>query len=563
MHTNQGLTLDRYLEKKSPLEPAQAARIAMQIAQQLGSAGGSLLIHPGRILVTKTGTVQLLPPPVEELSLPAVVEYPAYASPEEIRGVQPDVRSALYSLGCTLFELLSGAPPFSFPEPKQILHAHLETPVPDVRENASAVPASLGEVLNELLEKDPELRIQTPAELIRRLKQSLGAAGAPAGGAKAPQGAPRPAPRREAAAPDPAPMPQAPAPRRAASSRPAPRPASSGLSAGVARARPRADLSGAPGAPSRRGVAARRALARPPLGKRGRDALSPDGDLEEEEEIVEAAPPQRTYYFTLGGAVLGMIAGLMVVHFVKQQNAIVESEGAIKIEDTRKAELEGRKATTANTDKVNREKATQLLANAKAKPPHIRKDILVNGLNSLCETPYSHPLADELLKVWSAEAPAAAAEVAKEDERFQKQKADAKKLEAEGRTGDAMEKWREDERDFSPAHRKEIDEAADRLDHELVEKWKVTQLEADKLEKDEPDKAVEVLKEALKYGTGYFQREATKRIEAIEAITSIQADSKNRRSSLDDADAKEEKPAQDGAEAGAKGDDTGDAEKKK
>ena len=65
-----------------------------------------------------------------------MVEYPAYASPEEIRGVQPDVRSGLYSLGCTLYQLLAGEPPYSHPDPKHILHAHLNAPIPDVRTKA-------------------------------------------------------------------------------------------------------------------------------------------------------------------------------------------------------------------------------------------------------------------------------------------------------------------------------------------------------------------------------------------------------------------------------------------
>ena len=79
MQTHQGLTLDRYLKEKGPLGPDQAARIAIQVAQQMGPAAGSLLIHPGRILVTREGTVRLLPPP-------AVTTPPSARSSRSTRG---------------------------------------------------------------------------------------------------------------------------------------------------------------------------------------------------------------------------------------------------------------------------------------------------------------------------------------------------------------------------------------------------------------------------------------------------------------------------------------------
>ena len=94
MPTNQGLTLDRFLSEKGPLEPARVVRIGIQIAQQMGSLSGSFLIHPGRILATKEGTVHLLPPPAEDLALPAMVELPAYASPTIVTFVDRLPRNA-------------------------------------------------------------------------------------------------------------------------------------------------------------------------------------------------------------------------------------------------------------------------------------------------------------------------------------------------------------------------------------------------------------------------------------------------------------------------------------
>src|SRR5688572_13418666 len=206
MQTQPSLTLDRYLSERGPMDPVQAAKIAIQVARQLSQAGDALLVHPGRILVGKDGSVRLLPPPAEDLALPAIVEFPAYASPEEARGGHPDLRSGLYSLGCTLHELLTGRPPYSAADPKQILKAHLESPIPDLRKLSPKAPASLAEIVKELLAKDPEERVQTPDELVRRLRQSIGV---PAG--TAPQAPAATAPR--AASPT-ATAAAAPAPRR-------------------------------------------------------------------------------------------------------------------------------------------------------------------------------------------------------------------------------------------------------------------------------------------------------------------------------------------------------------
>ena len=279
MQPNEGLTLDRYLSEKGPLDPARVIRIALQVAQQLGSGASPFPVHPGRILATKEGVVRLLPPHAEDLALPAIVEFPAYASPEEIRGSQPDIRSTLYSLGCTTFELLTGAPPYGGKDPKDVLRAHVEDPVPDVRDSALAdVSEGLAETLRELLEKDPELRIQSPEELVRRLRQSASApttppadgrtrGGTPPAGSKARSGAlpgltPRPGRGGEFPALPAAKAAPAPSQGRPMSSRPTSpgKPSSTRPAPG----RPR----GPPSAPARAPSPRRGARTRPP-GPRG------------------------------------------------------------------------------------------------------------------------------------------------------------------------------------------------------------------------------------------------------------------------------------------------------
>ncbi len=524
MQTNQGLTLDRYLEKRSPLEPAQAAKISIQVAQQLGSAAGSLLIHPGRILISKDGSVKLLPPAAEELSLPAVVEYPAYASPEEIRGGHPDVRSALYSLGCTLFELLSGEPPYSSSDPKQVLHAHVEGDVPDVRERASGVPDTLAEALRDLLAKDPELRIQTPEELVRRLKQGLAGAGAashpasrpPSARAAVPTGAAgsgartaRPAapagsvPPRPAAPP---PTPAAPSPRRMVT----PGELKSGRTFAHSKA-------GAPG--------------RKLLGAKGRRQGHRHAD---DEPRDEAAGPvvvkRRNYAFTIAGAVLGLLVGLLVVRTALERRVVGDAEAAARLEGDRKKALVTRKKAFQDDLAEQRKKVSEILARVKSRPADARQDMLLKAISDLGDNPYRYLLAEEIVKVWAAPAAMTPAEMAEEDKAFQKQKEEAEKLHAEGRLGKAYEKMMENEGAFKARHGKEIDDAVLKWSNELTAKWDADKAEADRLAKDgEVEQAVKILEQARDvFGDGPIIRESERILQAIQEIATLQEGSKNR-----------------------------------
>ena len=139
-------------------------------------------IKPSNLMLTTTGEVKLLDLGLarlreddqdERLTNDAPMGTIEYMAPEQARNPHGvDIRADLYSLGCTLFKLLSGFSPFARPPRTaiQLLSAHLETPPPSIRDSRDGVPQSLEDLINGLLRKDPADRPQTPADVVSALK---------------------------------------------------------------------------------------------------------------------------------------------------------------------------------------------------------------------------------------------------------------------------------------------------------------------------------------------------------------------------------------------------------
>jgi hypothetical protein len=104
----------------------------------------------------------------------AVVGTAMYMAPEQIKGENPDRRADIYSLGVTLFEMLSGRPPFEADSAMTLMMMHVNDPVPDVRKLNPDVPDDLVAVINKALAKDPNDRYQTAAQMAAALRNVLG-----------------------------------------------------------------------------------------------------------------------------------------------------------------------------------------------------------------------------------------------------------------------------------------------------------------------------------------------------------------------------------------------------
>jgi len=155
MEMVQGDTLQDRLKDKGPLPPRKAARIACQIAEALASAHAEKIVHrdikPANVMLT-AGSDQVK---VVDFGLAGSQNLanragtPHYMSPEACQGKRVDEKSDVYALGVCLFQMLTGALPFSGKSVKAILAAHIEREPP----TASSVRADLGTEFDGILKK--------------------------------------------------------------------------------------------------------------------------------------------------------------------------------------------------------------------------------------------------------------------------------------------------------------------------------------------------------------------------------------------------------------------------
>src|SRR5271166_5697166 len=182
----EGETLENLIKRSGRLEVKLTLEITTQVAAGLAALHKQNLVHrdikPSNIMVGLegggTGTVKIidlgLAKAVVEshseaaISMPGVFAgTPEFASPEQFAGVGVDIRSDLYSLGVTLWEMLTGQAPFRG-SPAEVMYQHQHAPLPV--EQLKAVPQPLVVLLELLLEKDPARRFQSPAEVLKVMR---------------------------------------------------------------------------------------------------------------------------------------------------------------------------------------------------------------------------------------------------------------------------------------------------------------------------------------------------------------------------------------------------------
>ncbi len=139
-------------------------------------------IKPANLMLTTTGQVILMDFGIAKIvggqrhtSTGAVVGTAMYMSPEQIKGEQVDRRTDIYSLGVTLFEMVSGRPPFEADSAMTLMMMHVHDPVPNPKALNPDVPDGLVAVINKALSKDPNNRYQTAAQMAGALRNLLSA----------------------------------------------------------------------------------------------------------------------------------------------------------------------------------------------------------------------------------------------------------------------------------------------------------------------------------------------------------------------------------------------------
>lgn len=181
----EGESLRDVLEREHRLSVAQAVDIAQQVGGAMAYAHGRGVVHrdikPDNILLDRAGHAYLADfglaralssvGSTRRTAVGVAVGSPLYMSPEQAAGNSDvDGRSDVYALGCVLFEMLAGTPPFSGDDVREVLVSHLTAPPPTLRARRADVPVALDAVVQKALAKDPDERHATAGAFQRALQ---------------------------------------------------------------------------------------------------------------------------------------------------------------------------------------------------------------------------------------------------------------------------------------------------------------------------------------------------------------------------------------------------------
>ncbi|MGK2948391.1 MAG: Stk1 family PASTA domain-containing Ser/Thr kinase [Acidimicrobiales bacterium] len=183
-----GRTLSEILKAEGPLHPDRVADVGSDVAAALGFAHRNGVVHrdvkPGNVLVTASGQVKVADFGIaramaadadDDLTqVGTVMGTATYFSPEQARGESVDPRSDIYSLGCVLYELVVGRPPFSGDSPVAIAYRHVQDPPVPPRHHNVELPVAIEAIILKCLAKNPVNRYPSAEDLradLRRFRE--------------------------------------------------------------------------------------------------------------------------------------------------------------------------------------------------------------------------------------------------------------------------------------------------------------------------------------------------------------------------------------------------------
>jgi hypothetical protein len=182
MELLEGGSLRELVDASGPLDIHRACQLTAEAAEALQVAHSAGVIHrdikPANLMLSRHGRCKVTDfglARVDDDSIPPAerdqrVGTPLFAAPEVISGTAADERSDIYSLGATLFYLLTGRPPFLAKHKAEAMRAHLEQPVPDIRALRRDIPDGLAVAIERSLDKDPGKRFASAEQFSRVLR---------------------------------------------------------------------------------------------------------------------------------------------------------------------------------------------------------------------------------------------------------------------------------------------------------------------------------------------------------------------------------------------------------
>lgn len=177
-----GITLKKYIEQKGKLSVREAVGIGLQIANGLEAAHANHIIHrdikPQNILISKDGTAKVSDFGIAKAASSNTITANAmgsvhYISPEQARGGFSDEKSDIYSLGVSMYEMLSGSLPFTGESAVAIALAHIQEEATPLDAIDATIPHGLSNIVAKCMQKKTELRYPTVMDLIADLKMFL------------------------------------------------------------------------------------------------------------------------------------------------------------------------------------------------------------------------------------------------------------------------------------------------------------------------------------------------------------------------------------------------------
>ena len=183
MELVEGITLKQYIEKRGKIPFKEAASIAIQVVNGMEAAHKAGVVHrdikPQNIIISKDGKVKVTDFGIAKVSSNTTINSSQamgsvhYISPEQARGGYSDERTDIYSMGITIFEMLTGTVPFDADNSVTVAVKHIQDKIPYASSLAEDIPISIDKIVAKCTEKKPDRRYQTAEELLADLKKSL------------------------------------------------------------------------------------------------------------------------------------------------------------------------------------------------------------------------------------------------------------------------------------------------------------------------------------------------------------------------------------------------------
>jgi serine/threonine-protein kinase len=182
MELVEGITLKKYIEKKARLSVKEAISITIQVCMGIEAAHNNHIIHrdikPQNIIISKEGKVKVTDFGIAKAATSNTITSNVmgsvhYTSPEQARGGFSDAKSDIYSLGITLFEMLTGRVAFNGETTVAIAIKHIQEDMPSPRDFVAEIPLSVEQIVYKCCQKSPDRRYQSMSDLVNDLKKSL------------------------------------------------------------------------------------------------------------------------------------------------------------------------------------------------------------------------------------------------------------------------------------------------------------------------------------------------------------------------------------------------------